>query len=74
MDPLDKMAIIRQDYFYVEEFCHRYKTRVVSIFPNNEDFPPKGLIYVFDNQLGGFSIDGVKNSLWEDSLEDKISE
>ena len=69
MDPPDEIAIFEQDRLYVEGFCQRYKTRVVDIFPNTEDFPPRGLMYVFDNQLGGFSIEGIKNS-----LEDKISE
>ena len=74
MNPLDELAIIGQDCLYVEAFCQKYGAKVAGIFPNNEDFPPQGLIYVFDNQLGGFSIEGIKNSLEEESLDDKISE
>ncbi len=74
MDPLDEKAIIGQDCLYVEAFCQKYRAKVVSIFPNNEDFPPQGLMYVFNNLLGGFSIEGIKNSLKEESLDDKISE
>lgn len=68
MDELDEIAILEQDRLYVETFCQKYKTQVVGISLNTEDFPPQGLMYVFDNQLGGFSIEGIKNS-----LEDKIS-
>ncbi len=74
MDPLDEIAFIKQDCLYVGAFCQKYGARVVGIFPNNEDFPPQGLMYVFDNQLGGFSIEGIKNSLEEESLDDKILE
>ena len=69
MDPLDEIAICEQDRLYVEAFCQKYKTQVVDIFPNTEEFPPQGLMYMFDNQLGGFSIEGIKKS-----LEDKIAE
>lgn len=64
-----KEAILRQDKIYLEIFCCNSKTHLVDFFPNNEEFPPQGLTYVFDNGLGGFGIEGIKNS-----LEEKITE
>ena len=58
------------DRLYVEAFCQKYDTDVVNVFPNNEDHPPQGLMYVFDNQLGGFSIAGIKASL-EETISNK---
>lgn len=63
---------ILEDKRCVDQFCKRYKARVVSISLNTEDFPPQGLLYVFNNQLGGFSLEGIKNSL--EDLEGKVSE
>jgi len=68
MDPHDIMIIMGNDQFYLEAFCLKYKAQVVDVFPNTEDYPPQGLMYVFNNQQGGFSIEGIKNS-----LEDKVS-
>ena len=74
MDQDDILTIVEIDHYYVEAFCHKYGTKIVDILPNTEDFPPRGLMYVFDNQLGGFSIEGIKNSLEDDdSLENKVS-
>ncbi|MDO8510756.1 MAG: hypothetical protein Q7S55_01175 [Nanoarchaeota archaeon] len=73
MRPNDFLMYLDTDSLYLEAFCHKYQSQVIDIFPNTEDFPPQGLTYVFDNQLGGFSIEGIKNSL-ESSLEEKISE
>lgn len=64
-----RMAILRRDKIYPELFCYNYQTEIIDFFPNNEVFPPRGLIYLFDNQLGGFSIDGIKNSLEQIILE-----
>ncbi len=62
-------AIFRQDKIYLEIFCYSRKTHLVDFFPNNEEFPPQGLTYVFSDGLGGFSIEGIKNI-----LEERISE
>ena len=73
MNYSDFMSYLLRDGLYVGVFCQRYKAKLIDVFPNTEDSPPQGLIYEFDNQLGGFSIEGIKNSL-KSSLEDKISE
>lgn len=62
---VDFMKYLDQDKLYLQAFCGKYDARVVSIVSNTEDSPPRGLIYVFDNQLGGFSIEGIINSLEE---------
>jgi len=72
MDYDDFILYLLQDQLYVEAFCQKYDTQMIDVFPNNEDFPPQGLMYVFNNQLGGFSIEGIKNSL-EDKLENTIT-
>ncbi len=65
----DFILYLLDDRLYIEVYCQKYKTGVIDVFPNMEDFPPQGLMYVFDNELGGFSREGIENS-----LEDKISE
>ncbi|MBI2581515.1 hypothetical protein HYV87_00100 [Candidatus Woesearchaeota archaeon] len=52
-----------EDKVFVEVFCHQYNTSVVEIIPNTEESPPRGLMYIFDGQNGGFNIKGIKNSL-----------
>ena len=69
MNPHDIMSTMERDRAYVELFCQIYNARIVDIFPNVEHYPPRGLMYVFDDDLGGYSIEGIKNS-----LEDKVSE
>ena len=53
------------DQLYIEVFCQKYGAVVVEVVPNTEERPPQGLIYVFDNQEGGFSIRAIKSSLDE---------
>ncbi len=65
----DYIKYLKQDRFYLQVFCRKYNVTVVDVVPNTEDFPPRGLLYIFDNQLGGFTIEGIKNS-----LEEKVSE
>lgn len=69
----DFLLHLNLDRVYVELFCQKYQAQVIDVLPNTEDFPPRGLMYIFDNQPGGFSIQGVKNSL-EDNFKDDISE
>ncbi len=69
MNYKDFVLYLLDDRLYLEAYCQKYKTEVIDVSPNTEDFPPQGLMYVFDNQLGGFSREGIKNS-----LEEKISE
>lgn len=61
----DLIKYLNKDGFFLQAFCEKYDARVVDIVPNTENFPARGLLYVFDNQLGGFSIEGIKNSLTE---------
>jgi len=63
MNGTDFLLNLLNDGLYVEAFCQRYKAGLVDVVPNDEVYPPHGLIYVFDNQLGGFSIEGIKSSL-----------
>ena len=55
----------REDCFILNVFCAAYGVNLVQVLPNNETFPPKGNIYVFDNNLGGYSMEGIIKSLIE---------
>lgn len=65
MIAVDFIKYLDQDKLNLQAFCEKYNARVVDIVPNTENFPARGLLYVFDNQLGGFSIEGIINSLEE---------
>ncbi|MEK6809193.1 MAG: hypothetical protein AABY40_00810 [Nanoarchaeota archaeon] len=63
MNGKDFLLHVLNDGLYLELFCQRYKASLIDIVPDDEVYPPSGLIYVFDNQLGGFNIKGIKDSL-----------
>ena len=69
MRTVDFINYLNQDRFHLQAFCEKYGAQVVNIIPNTEDSPSHGLLYIFDNQSGGFSIEGIKSS-----LEEKVSE
>lgn len=71
MNYSDFILHLLDDAWYLEIFCQKYRAQVIDISPNTEECPTRGLIYVFDNQLGGFSIKGIKNSLEEKVLEQR---
>ena len=71
MNYADLILHLRKDGLYVEAFCQKYKAQLIDVFPNTEDFPPRGLMYEFDNQLGGYSITGIKRSL-DQTIDDTI--
>ena len=50
--------------FYVELFCSIYRTNLVRILPTreNEKFEP---MYVFNDNLGGYTLDGLIKSIEE---------
>ena len=64
MRTVDFITYLGQDGFYLQAFSRKHNAQIVDITPNTEDYPPRGLLYVFDN-LGGFSIGRHKNSLEE---------
>lgn len=61
----DFVLEMSKDKLFVEVFCQKYKSIVVDVFPNTEVFPSRGLTYVFDNQLGRYNIERIKNILEE---------
>ncbi|MFH0797976.1 MAG: hypothetical protein V1906_01045 [Candidatus Woesearchaeota archaeon] len=50
--------------FYVEMFCSIYRTNLVRILPTreNEKLEP---MYVFNDNLGGYTLDGLMKSIEE---------
>lgn len=61
--PEEVRRILQQDRLYLSAFCRKYNVELVTFLPNSEDFPPQGLLYFFSDDLGGYSIKGIKESL-----------
>lgn len=61
--PEEVRQILQQDHPFLEEFCQKYNVELVTLSPNLEDFPPEGLMYFFTDNLGGYSIKGIKADL-----------
>lgn len=59
----DFETIISKDRPYVEAFCLRTSEELIDFIWNEEDFPSQGLTYFFSDNLGGYSIKGIKNTL-----------
>lgn len=57
---------LEEDAPYIIKFEGEYGAVIVDIQENNEHHPPKGLMYYFDDNLGGYSIEGIKESLEEE--------
>ncbi|GEM_PF-6562066 len=68
----DFVSCILVDKLLVEAYCQKYKTKVMNVFPNTEEFPVKGLMYVFGDNCGGYTIEGIKKSL-NSNLENNIA-
>lgn len=62
----------QDDLSLVSFFCAKYSAKLVKILPNDENFPPSGEIYVFDDNLGGYSIEGIRRSLIEEHEGDNL--
>lgn len=65
MRTIDFKTYLNHDRLYLQAFCNKYNARLVDVIPNTEEFSVCGLLYVFNNQLGSFSIEGIKSSLEE---------
>ena len=59
----DSLEIFIQDFPTIDVFCNEYNANLTNILVNDEDFPPSGLMYYFDNQIGGYTREGLNNSL-----------
>ena len=65
-----KIAIICRDKVYLETFCQKYGLELVNFSSDSEEFPSRGLMYVFSNLGGGnlscYTLRGIKNGLGQD--------
>lgn len=61
--PEEVRRILQQDQLYLGVFCRKYNVELVTFSLNVEDFPPQGLMYFFSDNLGGYSIKGIKESI-----------
>jgi hypothetical protein len=52
-----------RDKILLEMFCAKYRTNLTDIGINLEDVDSTGLMYYFDDGLGGYSFIGIKESL-----------
>ena len=61
------------DKFYLEAFCAGYHKHLQDIAFTREraPSPPEELMYVFNDGLGGYTIDGIINSLEEEPGEEE---
>jgi len=46
----------------IDEFCKKYKTNLLRIEQTQESGYPEPMFF-FSDQIGGYNIDGIKNSL-----------
>jgi len=46
----------------IDQFCKRYKTNLLRIEPTLESGYPEPMFF-FSDQIGGYSIEGIKKSL-----------
>ena len=49
----------------VEAFCSKYDIQLIDIDTDREEFPPTGLMYFFSDNTGGYTRQGLENSLRE---------
>lgn len=61
-----------EDTPYLNRFMAKYNVSLTDIRENDEYFPPEGLMYYFNDGLGGYSIEGIKNSLADLFLDQEI--
>jgi hypothetical protein len=59
----DQLAQVALDFCYLEQFVDKYHVELIAIHKNNEGPNKSELMYFFDDNLGGYNIKGIKNSL-----------
>ena len=57
--------VLSGELAYLDFFCNKYGLELIDIQPNTESSPPQGLMYYFNNDLGGYSMEGIKKSLFD---------
>ena len=57
------LEYLLRDKFVVDLFCAQEKVELQEVIPNLEEFPINGLMYFFNNNLGGYSLEGLLGSL-----------
>lgn len=65
------LRYLRRDKLYIELFCEQTGFSLQDITPDWEDFPPPGLMYFCSDNLGGYSLNGIKATLSEKQLDRK---
>ena len=61
-----QLTYLREDLPYLTWFMETQKVSLVDIQINDEQFPPYSLMYYFDDNLGGYTLKGIKNTLNEE--------
>ena len=54
---------LERDLPLLESFCQDNDIEMVSYDVSFENYPSVELVYFFTDELGGYSIEGVKNSM-----------
>ena len=65
---------LKEDRLYLEQFTAQCNVSLLGITENDECFPLEGLSYRFDDNLGGYSIGGIKGSLEENKVMQRLNE
>ncbi|MBI2667095.1 hypothetical protein HYX13_05790 [Candidatus Woesearchaeota archaeon] len=62
----------KQDLPFLTEFCATYHVKLEGITVTSERAPeiPREAMYIFNDGLGGYTIDGIKNSLEQEVVEE----
>lgn len=63
-DPINFDALVKEQEKQVKEFCERYGVTLLAVETTTEQGRTEPL-YVFNDCLGGYSIDGILKSLEE---------
>tara|TARA_Y100000034_G_C6593361_1_gene257840 strand:- start:269 stop:505 length:237 start_codon:yes stop_codon:yes gene_type:complete len=54
---------LAEDKIYVDAFCQNENIKMIDYDVSFENYPAIELIYFFTDNLGGYNIKGIKNSL-----------
>ncbi|HLC52152.1 MAG TPA: hypothetical protein VJI98_02815 [Candidatus Nanoarchaeia archaeon] len=59
----DSGKVFKDDQSALEAFCKKFGVDLIGVAVDDEVVPPNGLIYMFTDDLGGYSREGLNSSL-----------
>ncbi len=64
-----QLALFEEDLPLLEDFVARYNVSLLSVEESTENPPLRKLMYFFDDNLGGYTVKGIR-----DSLDEKVDD